>query len=105
MAESEVAAAHNAQIIEGGPGYPVDEIKEQTPCDLYQEFKSITLKVTVRFAMPLLGSDGKPTLWYGHEIPPGYASVRVDKVEKDFESLRLEIPRVDGQDIIGDGKG
>ena len=105
MAESEVPAAHNAQMIEGGPGYPVDEIKEQTPCDLYQEFKNITLKVAVGFALPILGSDGKPTLWYGHEIPPGYARVGVDKVEKDFESLRLEIPGPEGQDILGDVKG
>ena len=63
MAESEMPAAPNVQMIEGGPDFPVDEIKEQTPCDFYQEFKNITLKVAVGYALPTLGPDGKPPLW------------------------------------------
>ena len=31
----------DARVIDGGPGYSMDGIKEQTPCELYDSMKNI----------------------------------------------------------------
>ncbi|KAK1677171.1 hypothetical protein QYE76_038019 [Lolium multiflorum] len=80
------------RMIDGGPGYPVDGIKEQTPCDLHEVFMNISLKVAVGYVLPTLGPEGEPALWRGNEIPAGYAHVGVDSIVPSFESLQLEIP-------------
>ena len=35
VADSEVPVADDARMIDGGPGYPVDGIEDQTPCALH----------------------------------------------------------------------
>jgi hypothetical protein len=48
MADS-VAPADNAQqMIEGGPGYPLDGIEDSISCELHQRFKNISMKVAIR---------------------------------------------------------
>ena len=89
VADSEVPA-DNAQMIDGGLGYPVDGIKEQTTCDLHVEFRKISLKVAVDFALPPLGPEGKPPLWHGHEIPAGYAYVGVDQIVPSLSRCSLK---------------
>ena len=51
VAESEVPS-DGARMIDGGPGYPVDGIKEQISCELHQKVKNISLKVAVGCALP-----------------------------------------------------
>jgi hypothetical protein len=34
-------------MIEGGPGYPMDGIKESISCELHQRMKNISMKVAV----------------------------------------------------------
>jgi hypothetical protein len=104
MADSE-APPDSPWMIDGGPGYPVDGIKEQTRCDLHQEFRNLSLKVAAVYALPTLGLEGKPALWHGHEIPTGYARVGVDTIVPSFESLELEIPGGEGQGTLGEVVG
>ena len=92
-------------MIDGGPGYPVDGIKEQTPCDLHEVFRNISLKVAVGYVLPAFGAEGEPATWHGNEIPAGYARVGVDSVVPSFESLQLEIPGGEGRDTLGDVLG
>ena len=73
MAESEVPF-DDARMVDGGPGYPVDGIKEQIPCELHNKLKNVSVKVVVGSAFPC--PPDAP--WYGREIPPGYAKVGVD---------------------------
>ncbi|KAK1613168.1 hypothetical protein QYE76_036841 [Lolium multiflorum] len=105
VADSEVPS-DGARMIDGGPGYPVDGIKEQTRCDLHQEFRNLSLKVAAGFVLPSLGLEGKPALWHGNEIPASYARVGVDTIVPSFESMELEIPGGEGQgtleEVLGD---
>jgi hypothetical protein len=39
-------------MIEGGPGYLVDGIKESTSCELHQRMKNISMKVAIGQALP-----------------------------------------------------
>ena len=101
VADSEVPA-DDARMIDGGPGYPVDGIKEQTPCELHQEFKNLSLKVVVGFVLPSLGLDGKPAVWHGNPVPAGYARVGVDTIVPSFESMELDIPGPEDQMTLGE---
>jgi hypothetical protein len=47
MAESEAPTDDARRMIEGGPGYPVDGIKESISCELHQRMKNISMKVAV----------------------------------------------------------
>ncbi|KAK1691760.1 hypothetical protein QYE76_008457 [Lolium multiflorum] len=85
------------RMIDGGPGDPVDGIKEQTPCDLHEVFRNLSVKVVVGFVLPAFGAEGEPATWHGNEIPAGYARVGVDSVVPSWETLQLVIPGGDGQ--------
>ena len=63
MADSEVPA-DDARVIDGGPGYPVDGIKDQISCELYQKMKNISMKVAVGYALPCPPG----TKWHTREI-------------------------------------
>jgi hypothetical protein len=47
VAKSEAPTDDARRMIEGGPGYPVDGIKESTSCELHQRMKNISMKVTI----------------------------------------------------------
>ncbi|KAK1698740.1 hypothetical protein QYE76_015437 [Lolium multiflorum] len=53
VADSE---APTTRMIDGGPGDPVDGIKEQTPCDLFVVFRNMSVKVAVGYVLPAFGS-------------------------------------------------
>jgi hypothetical protein len=74
MAESEAPTNDARRMIEGGPGYPVDGIKESISCELHQRMKNISMKLAVGQALPC----PPDACWHGREIPAGYAKVRVD---------------------------
>ena len=52
VADSEAPADNAQRMIEGGPGYPVDGIKESISCELHQRLKNISMKVAVGQALP-----------------------------------------------------
>ena len=51
VAESEVPS-NDASYTDGGPGYPVDGIKEEIPCEIHKKLKNISVKVAVGCALP-----------------------------------------------------
>ncbi|KAK1678941.1 hypothetical protein QYE76_039789 [Lolium multiflorum] len=93
-------------MIDGGPGDPVDGIKEKTPCDLLVVFRNMSVKVAVGYILPAFGPEGEPATWHGNEIPAGYARVGVDSVVPSWETLELEIPGGDGgltlREVLGE---
>ena len=77
--------------------YPVDNITVRTPCKLlYQQRKKIKLVTHGITEVPVQGGT-----IHGMQIPKGYARVMVDRVEKGWEDLNLEIPRGDGEEELG----
>jgi hypothetical protein len=87
VAEYEAPTDHARLMIEGGPGYPVDGIKESTSCKLHQRMKNIPIKVDIGQALP----SGPDVRWHGHEIPAGYAKVGVDEIVPGFHDMELDI--------------
>jgi hypothetical protein len=75
-------------MIEGGPGYPVDGIKESISCELHQRMKNISMKVAVGQALPC-PPDAR---WQDRDIPSGYAKVGVHKIVMGFHDMELDIP-------------
>jgi hypothetical protein len=68
--------------------YPVDGITMRTPCELlYQQREKIKVVAHGIAEVPIQGGT-----IHGTPIPEGYARVMVDRVEKGWEDLDLEIP-------------
>jgi hypothetical protein len=88
-------------MIEGGPGYPVDGIKESTSCELHQRIKNISMKVAVGQAL-LSGPDVR---WHGREIPAGYAKVEVDEIMSGFYDMELDIAGPKDERTLGEVLG
>jgi hypothetical protein len=65
VAESEAPTDDERRMIEGGPGYPVDGIKESISYELHQEMKNIFMKVAVGQALPC-PPDAR---WHGDTSP------------------------------------
>ncbi|KAK1644471.1 hypothetical protein QYE76_062276 [Lolium multiflorum] len=72
VADSE---APTTRMIDGGPGDPVDGIKEQTPCDLLVVFRNMSVKVAVGYVLPAFGpedivptADIVPQFVYGADL-------------------------------------
>ncbi|KAK1653092.1 hypothetical protein QYE76_070897 [Lolium multiflorum] len=59
VADSE---APPTRMIDGGPGDPVDGIKEQTPCDLHEVFRNLSVKVALIRLQPAGGTFMSITL-------------------------------------------
>jgi hypothetical protein len=101
VAESEAPTDDARWMIEGGPGYPVDGIKESISCELHQRMKNISIKVAVGQALHC-PPDAR---WHGHEIPAGYAKVRVDEMVMGFHDMELDIPGPDDERTLGEVVG
>ena len=79
--------------------YPVDDITVRTPCELLYQLRKKLKVVTHGIAeVPVQGGT-----IHGMAIPEGYARVMIDRVEKGWENLDLEIPRGDGEEELGQG--
>ena len=100
VAESEVPS-NDASYTDGGPGYPMDGIKEQISCELHHKLKNISVKVAVGSALPCPPN----ARWHHREIPPGYAKVGVDQIVKEWESMELDIPGPEGEITPGEVLG
>jgi len=77
--------------------YPVDDIAVRTPCELLFPLRK-KLKVVAHGVAEVPVQGG--TI-HGMTIPEGYARVMVDRVEKGWEDLDLEIPAGDGEEELG----
>jgi hypothetical protein len=88
-------------MIEGGPGYPMDGIKESTSCELHQRMKNISMKVAVGQALP----SGPDVRWHGREISAGYAKVGVDKIVPGFHDMELDIAGPEDERTLGEVLG
>ena len=76
---------------------PVDDIAVRTPCELLFPLRK-KLKVVAHGVaeVPVQGGTIQ-----GMTILEGYARVMVDRVEKGWEDLDLEIPGGDGEEELG----
>jgi hypothetical protein len=88
VGDSEVPADDARRMIDGGPGYPVDGIKDAISCELHQKLKNISMKVAVGYALPC-PPDAR---WQDREIPAGYAKVVVDEIVPGSHAMVLDIP-------------
>ena len=77
--------------------HPVDDITVRTPCEhLYQQRKKIKLVAHGIAEVPIQSGT-----IHDVQIPEGYARVMVDRVERGWEDLDLEIPGGDGEEELG----
>jgi hypothetical protein len=88
-------------MIEGGPSYPVDGIKESISCELHQRMKNISMKVAIGQALPC-PPDAR---WHGCEIPAGYAKVEVDEIVTGFYDMELDIAGPEDERTLGEVLG
>jgi hypothetical protein len=88
-------------MIEGGPGYPVDGIKESISCELHQRMKNISMKVAIGQALP----SGPDVHWHGREILAGYAKVGVDEIMSGFHDMELDIAGPEDERRLGEVLG
>jgi hypothetical protein len=82
-------------------GYPVDGIKDKTPCELHQSMRNISMKVAVDYA---LYCEPKVT-WHSHQIPVGYARVGVDEIVPVYDSLELDMTGPEDEVTLREFKG
>jgi hypothetical protein len=80
--------------------FPVDDIIEKmTQCELYIPMGNSTVMV-VHSIVSLVDPDKTPRS-HGNPIPPGYYSILVDRVIKDYREVALDFPRSDGKKTLG----
>jgi hypothetical protein len=101
VAESEAPTDDAQRMIEGGPGYPMDGIKESTSCELHQRMKNISMKVAIGQALP----SGPNVRWHGREIPAGYAKVGADVIVTGFHDMELDIAGPEDERTLGEVLG
>ena len=102
VGDSEAPPAENTQLmIDGGPGYPVDGIKDTISCELHVQMKNISMKVAVGYAIP----STPDARWNEREIPAGYAKVGVDEVVPMFSDMLLDMPGPNDETTLGEVVG
>ena len=72
-----------------------------TPCELHISLGNTGATVLVAHGIvsPVV-PDKTPTI-HGNPISPGYYSVSVDRVIKDYRTVPLDFPRGDGEKTVG----
>ena len=81
--------------------YPVDNIREKTPCELHVPVRNLTFKAANSYA---LTCEDK-ALWHCKKIPDGYGRVGVDENFDGYHSLELDIPGAEGERTLADVGG
>ena len=78
--------------------YPVNDIMENTNCELHFKMKNISMKVadTLAFTNP------PDATFHCNPIPAGYARVLVDEVVDQDSGLELDIPGGDDEHTLGE---
>ena len=86
VASTEHPAADREEMV--AEHYPVDDIAVRTPCELlFPLWKKLKVVAHGVAEVPVQGGT-----IHGMTIPEGYARVMVDRVEKGWDDLDLEIP-------------
>ena len=80
--------------------YPVDDIMENTNCELHFKMKNISMKVADTVAF----SNSPEATFHCNPIPAGYTRVLVDEVADQYSGLELDIPGGDEEHTLGDAK-
>ena len=76
----------------------MDEITQQTPCDLQTSIKNLTFTVAYCTAMPTQPGD----VYHGQQILAGYARVGVEQVCEGWEMFELDILGDDGERTLAE---
>ena len=69
------------------------------PCELHISMGNSTVLVAHGIVSPM--DPDKTPRSHGNPIPPGYYSVLVDRVVKDYREVALDFPRGDGEKTLG----
>ena len=78
--------------------YPVDDIMENTNCELHFKMKNISMKVADAVAY----TNPTEATFHCNPIPAGYARVMVDEVVDPYSGLTLDIPRGEDERTLGE---
>ena len=78
--------------------YHVDDIMDNTNCELHFKMKNISTKVADGFAY----TNPPEATFHCNPIPAGYARVGVDEVVAQYSGLELDIPRGDDERTLGE---
>ena len=86
-----------------GLRFPVDDVTEPcTSCELHIPKGNSTIKVAIGLVNPI--DRTKTPRIHGNIIQEGYAIISVDKAEKGFSDLPLDIPGGDGEKTLGEAE-
>ena len=77
--------------------YPMDDIIENTNCELHFKMKNISMKVADAVAFTITPE----ATFHCNPIPAGYARVLVDEVVDQYSGLELDIPGGDDEHTLG----
>ena len=97
MPRSSVGSAPGDALLDS---YLVDDITENTNCELHFKIKNISLKVADGVAY----TNSPDATFHCNSIPAGYARVMVDEVVDQYSGLELDIPGGDEEHTPGEAK-
>ena len=95
MPRSSVGSAPGDALLDS---YPVDDIMENTNCELHFKMKNISMKVADALAF----TNPPEATFHCNPIPAGYARVLVDEVVDQYSGLELDIPGGDDEHTLGE---
>ena len=95
MPRSSVGSAPDNAMLDR---YPVDDITENTNCELHVKMKNIPIKVADAVAF----TNPPKATFHCNPIPAGYARVLVDEVVDQYSGLELDIPGGDDEHTLGE---
>jgi len=78
--------------------YPVDNIREKTPCELHVPVRNLSFKAADGYALTCEST----ALWHCNKIPDGYGRVGVDEILPGYDSLELDIPGAEDERTLGE---
>ena len=82
--------------------FPVDDITVPlTPCELHIPLGNTGATVLVAHGIISHVVPEKTPTSHGNPIPPGYYSISVDRVIKDYREVPLDFPGGDGEKTLG----
>ena len=97
MASTEAGAYREAQM----ERYPVDYIREKTPCDLHVPVRNLSFKAAEGYAL----TCEETARWHTLEIPDGFSRVGVDEILPGYDTMELDIPGPEDEKTLGEVQG